>query len=491
MRRLVLLPLVCSACVLDVAPTASNTSDDNTGLEATAPLMGVTGTGDFADRACQIVLRDFGRVSAGNGFAVNGSRWVFEGRVDVDISALAEGAVPMLLVNAGSSGWRAVPATASTGVSSTMERFLFHVDGSEGVDVPGPGMSGTALSRAKILVVPYLSKAIDGGEARLFDHNRIVDALASYTLDSGNGFSVGEDLDVCSPPAGPTLTFASDFSESASGPVVGGRTVVVDYDLARLPDCRQTYNGVPAFSVTANVTFLPMNVRQNLSLVDENDPTKSAPATFAVPAGATEMVVYFRNADRAGCNAYDSDFGRDYHFPVVDQHVEWMGDVAASLSRGGSRRCDGATAVGEQVVFDSWARQRAAITDLCFSVYEPQLTDDGASWADGSIWQDLDVRVHHRFGSTGPFATEFVSLAGRVGNNAQYALDLRAFDPFQWGRCSEDLPTTTTSAPGGDHIQATLEVYFSVNGDELRPASGGVYRVVYDDAASSPRVTCD
>jgi hypothetical protein len=71
------------------------------------------------------------------------------------------------------------------------------------------------------------------------------------------------------------------------------------------------------------------------------------------------------------------------------------------------------------------------------------------------------------------------------------ALDLRAFDPFQWGRCSEDLPTTTTSAPGGDHIQATLEVYFSVNGDELRPAPGGVYRVVYDDAASSPRVTCD
>lgn len=483
MRRLALaLPLFVSSfasCVVDVVDEAAASAD----VDSEAPLIGVSGAGDFADRSCQIVLRDFGRVSQQGGFAQNGSRWIFEGRVDVQKTALAEGAVPMVLVKSGSdAGWRAWPAIASTGINGDFDRFLFHVDSG---DLPGPGISATGLSRSTVQVIPFLAK----GDSRLFDHNRIVDAFAAYVMNQASNFAVSEDTGVCNETPGPTLNFANDFTESQSGPVVGGRSVVVNYDPARLPNCRQTYNGAPTYAVTAYATFLPMNVRQNASVLAA-DGTTAAPATFFAPDGATELVLYFRNTDRAGCSEYDSDFGRDYHYAVADQGPEWMGNVTASLSRGGSRRCDGATGFGSQLSYGSWARQRAAITDLCFEVYEPSLTDDDGTWSRGDLWQKLDVKVHHRFDPAQPFVTDYVSVAGRVGNNAQYAVDLRAFDPFMWGRCTTGIPLSTTNEVDGAHLQATLEVYFTVNGEDLRPDGRDAFHIVYDDSATSPHVTC-
>ena len=102
------------------------------------------------------------------------------------------------------------------------------------------------------------------------------------------------------------------------------------------------------------------------------------------------------------------------------------------------------------------------------------------------------MQVHHRDDPAKPFSTDYVSFAGRVGNNAQYALDLRAFDPFAWGKCLNGVPTTETTEPDGSrHLQSTTELYFTVNGSERRPSGGGTFRVVYDDAADAPRVTCE
>ncbi|HEY1100311.1 MAG TPA: DUF6209 family protein [Myxococcota bacterium] len=473
------LPLLssCTAALVDHDAVGAGSAVDN------APLIGGDGAGDFADRSCQIVLRDLSRivVDNGNAFAVDeDDRWIFEGRVDVQQTALAEGALPFLLVRAGDeTTWRVLEPVASTGMPDDVERFLFHV---EGGDLPGPAdVSGV------VDVIPYLG--LD--QSRLFDHNRVVDAFASYSLTSTNAFSVVEDLAICSDPAGPTIAFNADFTEVASGPIVGGRTVTIDYDMARLPDCRAGYAGRPAWSVFGVATFLPMNVRQQFVVSDHNvAPSASKRAVLDAPEGATELVVYFQNNDRAGCNVYDSDFGANYHFDVVDEQPEWLGNVAASISRGVSSRCAGAVAVAGPVNYDSWARQRAVVTDLCFEVYEPGVTD----FDNADLWQQLDVQAHHRFASstaTAPFATSYVSFAHRVGNNAQYAVDLRALDPFAWGRCIDGLELTSTSVGGEGHVQATLEVYFTVNGSELRPAAGDVYRVVFDDYASSPRVNCE
>ncbi len=513
-RPLVLVPVTLVTLVATLTGLAScvaelgggddvDVATDGDDSDDLAPLIGVNGAGDYADRSCQIHLADVGRVVAdsGAGFATRGSRWIFEGRVDVSKDALAEGAVPMILWKAGSDRtWRAIAPYASTGISGETDRFIFQV--SDG-NLPGPGLSTTALSRSTIQMIPYLQQ----DRVRLFDHNRIDDALATYVMNVGNGFHVAEDAAVCGEAAGPTLSFHADFTESQTGPVVGGRSVTIDYDIARLPECRQTYSGAPSWSVLAHATFLPMNVRQEVLVVNHaTSPSSSLPVQLQAPKGATGLVLWFQNNDRAGCHRYDSDFGADYHFAVADAPPpeagpEWMGNVTATISRGSSRRCGEPQAFGSQLSFGTWARQRAAITDLCFEVFEPGVTD----FRNPDLWQQLDVQVHHRADPAKPFVVDPVSLADLVGNNARYAVDLRALDPFQWGRCLNDVAVSApTGNPGDEHVQATVEMFLTVNGAELRPdlsstsspssssSSGGgaTFKVVYDDYANAGRVSC-
>ena len=219
-------PLSCVATLDDGPPVAAAEGADGTA----APLIGADGAGDFADRGCKIVLRDAGRVQAGGGFAVieGTSRWLFDVRVDIDDDALAEGFIPRVLARAGSGGWRAYDLLGSTGIRDGVTRALFHIDGG---DLPGPGISTTALGRARVEVIPFLEKHTPLGLARHFDHNRVVDATDAYVLNASNGFAVGDDDSVCAPPQGERLTFAADFTETQSASIVAGRSLVVDYDL--------------------------------------------------------------------------------------------------------------------------------------------------------------------------------------------------------------------------------------------------------------------
>lgn len=448
---------------------------------ARAPLIGA-GSGDSADRSCQIVLRDFGRVAASGGFATLRGAYVFEGRVDVARAAVLEGAAVRLLVGRPGS-WHELGPTASTGVDDRFDRVLFHVDEDvlPGV-LPGPG------DDRPLHVIAFLSL----GPARVFDHNAVEDDAGAWVLDADAGYAATAPPSTCAGPDGPVLAFAADWTETQSGPVVAGRDVVVDYDIARSSPCRQTYNGAPTWSVVVVATFLPMNVVQQQSVVDLSSTTpRPLRARLHAPEGATGLELYFRNSDRAGCVAWDSDYGRNYRYPVVAapdrRGPQWVGNDTATISRAASRRCEGAVPFGSRLAFGSWARQRAAITDLCFEAWEPGVTDVD----NDEVWRQLDAQVHYRFDPNLPFSTAYVSLVGRSGNNARYALDLRAFDPFQWGRCAGAVPTTRVATTQGELEQSTLELFFTVNDVELRPAGGGLYRVVYEDYADAPRTRCD
>jgi hypothetical protein len=341
-------------------------------------------------------------------------------------------------------------------------------------------------------MIPLLTR----GDARLFDHNRIVDALAVYELTVANTFAVAADDAVCAPPAGPTLRFGADWSVTQTGPVEAGKSVTVDYEFARLPECRTGYAGRAAWNIQAFALFTPMHVQQEATVLDTSASTSSTwvgrPATFQVPAGATGMQLWFHNTDRGGCNRYDSNFNRNYRFDVVSNvgaapAPAWMGNVTAVLARGASRRCEGATAFGSTVAFGTWARQRAAITDLCFEVYQPGLTDRD----NPDLWRQLDVKVEARYRGASQGTTMYLPIIDRVGNNARYAVDLRAFDPFIWGRCLNGVPTTTVDENGQAMLQATAELVLTVNGHPLRPQGGDAFRVVYSDASSAPRVSCE
>ncbi|HSN27839.1 MAG TPA: hypothetical protein VLT45_16225, partial [Kofleriaceae bacterium] len=113
-----------------------------------APLVGVDGSHDQADRSCNVVLREF--------LPDHGPVPTFSGTIEISQAAAAEGLAPTLMYkDASHQAWSAVAGTPSSQTATPgYARF----------DVQIPTVQDAPLS-----LVPYLQMP-EGG--RLFDHNR-------------------------------------------------------------------------------------------------------------------------------------------------------------------------------------------------------------------------------------------------------------------------------------------------------------------------------
>jgi hypothetical protein len=121
---------------------------------------------------------------------------------------------------------------------------------------------------------------------------------------------------------------------------------------------------------------------------------------------------------------------------------------------------------------------RAAITNLCFEVYQPGMTDRD----DPELWQKLDVSFRWRYAGETAWQSRPVGFESRQGNNARYVMSLREVDPFRPYQC----PTATlTRTPDGDYDQTTVEYYVVVNGYELRPQPGAAFVGTFVDYAGT------
>lgn len=293
---------------LAALPACAIAADDDSTTASDAPLIGVDGHADSADRGCNVVLRDLARPSNGTGgWQTSGTSWVWTGTIDVATAAALEGDQPRLLYHYGSNPtWWSAPAIPTSGAPAGFARYAVTIDH----DLPGPGMSGTALSTATVELAPYLAMT-EGG--RLFDHNRNPGDFDNYILNLGDSFSVAAAPDTCpatSGPPPPRLVFAADWTETAIGTLRAGGTVRIEYDLARLVACRTTTHGHPLWDVIAHVLWLPGNVRADYSVRDGQP-------TIPIPEATTTAVLWFENTQiGGGCQAWDSDFGANYAFPV-------------------------------------------------------------------------------------------------------------------------------------------------------------------------------
>ena len=122
----------------------------------------------------------------------------------------------------------------------------------------------------------------------------------------------------------PTVVhFNGDWTERASGPVRAGTAVVVDYDEARLPDCRGTYHGYPSWHIYAWMrggSGAPM--RQDMVSYDYAGPHGTPTgayhmkwAVFPVPYDAQQVSLWFENEQYPPiCHGWDSDYGANYVF---------------------------------------------------------------------------------------------------------------------------------------------------------------------------------
>ena len=280
-----------------------------------------------------------------------------------------------------------------------------------------------------------------------------------------------------------TITFDGAWNERVTGELQKGKKVKVVYDAGRLTTCRGEVNGGPGWAITGfwRIGEGPIRMFEAGGL----SPSGGADQAFVLDASG-DLQIWFQNTSRWGCSAYDSNHGQNYHFGVAPAAHEpgWVGNVRYAIDR---MTCDGICEsslrpVTGDIPYDTYARQRAAIRALTFEVWKEGVTD----WDNPDRWRQLDVQVHSRLGATGSFTTRHVDFERRLGNNARYAVDLRALDPIPGNftiQDPNDCPSFDLSVPVGAndaYVQAVVELYVTVNGVEVRPGGPeSVFRVRY------------
>jgi hypothetical protein len=287
-----------------------------------------------------------------------------------------------------------------------------------------------------------------------------------------------------------TLSFGADWTQQLTGSLIAGRTVRVAYDAARLPQCRGESNNRPAWAISG---FFRINGGSVQTFTAAPNSVQSpTPAVITLPNTPGSFELWFQVSNRWGCNAYDSNFGANYRFDVAadPRAPGWIGDGAVVISRA---TCNGLACDSDRRVitspwaYETWARQRAAIRVLTFDVWKQGVTN----FDNPDLWRQLNVQMFYRFGGSGSYRFQYVSFERRVGNNARYAVDLRAIDPLNdFPPLTACPPFALTPSPDGMLVSAMFDYYFVVNGIEYRPASGQTFQGVFSNYKTPLLASC-
>lgn len=273
------------------------------------------------------------------------------------------------------------------------------------------------------------------------------------------------------------IRFDASWNETVNGPLVAGGQLLVDYDPQRLATCEGYDQGFLAWAVRGHARI---NGAETTSFdILSNNRREAGPVRLPLPH-AGDLELWFETNDKWGCHEWDSNYGNNYHFTVghLDTLPSWAGQTRHLISRCGPGCAGDFRDLEEDFYFGTWARQRAAVTWATFEAWEPGVTD----WDNPDIWQQLDARIHYRFGSSGSFESAFVDHQSRQGNNARYAFDLRSLDPLGYGTITEawQCPSVPLRRDGS-YVVTTLELYFSIGDLEIRPAPGEVFTGTFAD----------
>ena len=295
MRLLILM----AGCVA-VSPTGA--SD--------APLS--NSSGDSADTSCGVVLRTAyvnleGRMGPETVCSA-GTCWaVVNGTFDV---ANGSDVTPLVLFQSASDGqWRQEVTAAIWGAPLGFRRYSFRLTH----DTFTTGPSST------VHLIPFV-RTLNGG--RVFDHNRVLDALGSYTLSPDNDWQVQQDMSCPgSPPHGiETLVFAQSWQNSGYGNLVESGKLDLNYDVYRIPSglgC--THDGVPTVAVTAFAQFQPGGAILSERIdgpPDSSGKVTSIPLEYDVPGNATQVSLWFLDSSECNGDQWDSRYGANYVYSV-------------------------------------------------------------------------------------------------------------------------------------------------------------------------------
>ena len=283
---------------------------------STPPLLGQADSADGADHACQVVLRQVNRDWAPEQDAFE--TWCADGactyvwRGTVEVAEPAAGDVYVLYRLAPGTTWYELPTLQVPSRTPGFRTYAFVIS----EHVFGPELAPE--DQPAIELVAFLQGA---GAGRLFDHNVHAGDLDNTLLDANNGFMDSAGSGVCQPELG-VISFDAYWGISTYNSRRQGGFLRVDYALDRLPDCRDTHNGYPAWDIIAHARFLPgqqevsASLRQPSEYFSAND--TSASFVFRIPQDARSVELWFENASGAGstCRTWDSNYGNNYVFDV-------------------------------------------------------------------------------------------------------------------------------------------------------------------------------
>jgi hypothetical protein len=212
------------------------------------------------------------------------------------------------------------------------------------------------------------------------------------------GGSVGEDGVALQPNASRVraeLDFKVGWTQVQRGAIVRGGHVDVVYERSRLPA------GCADATVFANAQFRPGGERFS----------SDEAFGFDVPAAAQSVDLWF-HALSPTCDYWDSNYGRNWRFPVVataPAAVGWAGDWGSSTNRA----CAHAPGVPQPITIDEYMRERACIF-VDADVWIPGVTDVSAphpEWILAEVEWAKDAQAP---------SDAWLEYQGIVGHNARF-----------------------------------------------------------------------
>jgi uncharacterized protein YraI len=112
------------------------------------------------------------------------------------------------------------------------------------------------------------------------------------------------------------IVFDDSWRETASGTLLAGDKMRIDYDLDRLQTCRGTSGGSDQWGVTGYASFDGGDpVVFGVSQLQDGRATPVI-AGVDIPAAATSVELWFAINNRWGCIAYDSNDNQNYRFAI-------------------------------------------------------------------------------------------------------------------------------------------------------------------------------
>lgn len=125
-------------------------------------------------------------------------------------------------------------------------------------------------------------------------------------------FSVGG----ATPDTQASLVFKADGSIAQEGALQAGAKVRVRYEQGRLPGCRRTHMGNPAWGITGYASLDGEPARAFDTGRPVGGDREPVDAILDLPRGG-ELALWFQVASLGGCTEYDSKQGQNYRFAVA------------------------------------------------------------------------------------------------------------------------------------------------------------------------------